>query len=389
MQHLRTGYMPNPRKTAKKKRAGKAGAEPDFKALFYRKFTETHLFYEVGRIIASELEPRDLIEKVFATIKKEVPFEDASIYVVKKDLTGLDPFYCSGPLFTGASLETVYFENGAPGKIASTGEPLLIDEAALFDGFLHYPEEHRKIGSYIGISLKNDTRVLGVMGFSTSAPNSFRVQDFDLLRSLSHLISAGLEKAELFKKTLELSRVDELMGLYNYRVLLEKLDEEMRRKVRTNRDFSFIMIDIDNFKKINDRFGHMEGSRLLAQMGPVLEASCRTGSTDTCFRYGGEEFSILLAETDMAEAAEVAERVRTAIEEYPFSLKVAHPSVVVTVSLGVATMEAAGKKTAAALMQEADMALYRAKGLGKNRVICYDAELCVPPYTVEGSERRP
>ena len=79
------------------------------------------------------------------------------------------------------------------------------------------------------------------------------------------------------------------------------------------------MVDIDDFKKVNDRYGHLEGSRLIAQMGPLLKAACRTTSTDTCFRYGGEEFSILLAETDMEEALAVAERVRKAVEDYPFT----------------------------------------------------------------------
>ncbi len=109
------------------------------------------------------------------------------------------------------------------------------------------------------------------MGFSHRKPSAFRVEEFDLLRTLSHLISAGLEKAALFKKTLELARVDELTGLLNYRVLIEKLEEEVRRKVRTGREFCFIMIDIDDFKRINDRYGHLEGSRLIAQMGPLSE----------------------------------------------------------------------------------------------------------------------
>jgi diguanylate cyclase (GGDEF)-like protein len=183
------------------------------------------------------------------------------------------------------------------------------------------------------------------------------------VRTLSHLISAGLEKAELFKKTLALARVDELTGLLNYRVLIEKLEEELRRKVRTRRECSFIMIDIDDFKRINDRYGHLEGSRLIAQMGPLLRAACRTGSTDTCFRYGGEEFSIVLAETCSEEALAVAERVRKSIEEYPFTVKVAHPSEKVTIP---------------ELIHEADTALYRSKATGKNRVTFYTGALSMP-----------
>ncbi|HAK61583.1 MAG TPA: hypothetical protein DCO77_14605 [Nitrospiraceae bacterium] len=373
-------------KRAKKKSVEESVERSDLKAHLYRKLSETHLFYEVGKIIASALEPSELIEKIADAIMKVMPFDDASVYIVKKDLTGLEPFYLYGPLLQGAVGEQVYFENGAPGMIAATGEPLFVEEAAEFDSFLHHPDEQAKPGSYIGAAMQNDNRVLGVIGFSRKSPGVFQVEEFDLLRTLSHVISAGFEKAELFKKTLELSRVDELTGLYNYRVLKEKLDEEVRRKIRTARDFSFIMIDIDDFKRVNDRYGHLEGSRLLAQMGALLKFLCRTSSTDVCFRYGGEEFSILLAETDVEEAMSVAERVRKAFEEYPFSLKVAHPSERVTISLGVATMTAGSSMTITRLIKEADAALYRSKAIGKNAVTCYGDGCHVPETDLDHEE---
>ena len=376
--------MPKVKKTEEKQSVPSV-AERDFKTLFYRKLTETHLFYEVGKIIASELEPTELIQKIVATIGKTINFEDASVYVVKKDLTGLEPILFHNPLLQSKMTETIYFDNGAPGSIAASGEPLFLDDTALFDSFFHHPDERKEYGSYIGIPLKNENRIVGVMGFSHSKPSAFRVEDFDLLRTLSHLISAGLEKAELFRKTLELSRVDELTGMLNYRVLLEKLEEEVRRKLRTGREFSFIMIDIDDFKRINDRYGHLEGSRLIAQMGPLLKAACRTGSTDACFRYGGEEFSILLAETDVEEALPVAERVRKSVEEYPFTVKVAHPQEKVTVSLGVAAMEADSMKPVSELIHEADTALYQSKSLGKNRVTCYCSTLTMPGVSANQS----
>ncbi len=352
----------------------------DFKELFYRKLTETHLFYEVGRIIASELEPADLVKKIMVAVSRAVHFEDASVYVIKKDLTGLDPLYQHSAAERNIMPGMIYFDSGAPGEIAASGEPLFVKDIRAYESFLHYPDEEKKAGCYIGIPLKNENRIVGVMGFSHSKLSGFRVEDFDLLRTLSHIISAGIEKAELFKKTLELSRVDELTGMLNYRVLLEKLEEEVRRHMRTQRDFSFIMIDIDDFKRINDRYGHLEGSRLIAQMGPLLKSACRTTSTDTCFRYGGEEFSILLAETDMQEALAVAERVRKAVEEYPFTVKVAHPSEQVTVSLGVSTVSHNAGKTIPEMMNEADIALYKSKAAGKNRVTAFSEEFVLPEH---------
>ena len=219
----------------------------DYKPLFYSKLTETHLFSEVGRIIASELEPGELIRKIIATIGRSIRFEDASVYVVKKDLTGLVPIYFFSPLLHNKMSDVLYFDNGAPGEIAASGEPLFLADSSSHETFFHHPDEPQRPGSYMGIPLKNETRIVGVMGLSHSKPAAFTVEEFDLLRTLSHTISAGIEKAELFMKTIEISRVDELTGLLNYRVLLEKLKEEVGRQVRSGRDISFIMIDIDDF----------------------------------------------------------------------------------------------------------------------------------------------
>jgi len=361
----------------------------DYKSLFYNKLTEIHLFCEVGRIIASELEPAELIQKIIISISKAISFEYASVHVVKKDLTGLIPIFFSNPLPHSGLSDAIYFENGAPGEIAASGEPLFMNDSSRYEAFLHHPEERPERGSYIGIPLQNETRIVGVMGFSHSKPSAFSVEGFDLLRTLSYTISAGLEKAELLKKTLEIARYDELTGMLNYRVLLEKLEEELGRQVRTGREFSFIMIDIDDFKRVNDRYGHLEGSRLIGQMGQLLREACRAGSTDTCYRYGGEEFSLLLAETGIDDALAVAERVRKAVEEYPFTLKAAHPFEPVTVSLGVSTVRKGDNKTIFDLINESDVALYRSKAAGKNRVTGYSSGLTMPGEKGDAAHHRP
>lgn len=361
----------------------------DYKPLFLNKLIETHLFSKVGRIIASELEPAELIRKIVATLGKSIYFDDASVYAVKNDLSGLVPIFFLNPALQNKMSDTLYYDNGAPGEIAARGEPIFLDDCRAHETFLHHPDEPRKPGSYMGIPLKNEIRVVGVMGFSHDKPAAFTVEEFDLLRTLSHTISAGLEKAALFMKTLEISRSDELTGLFNYRVLLEKLKEEVGRQVRTGRDLSFIMIDIDNFKRVNDRYGHLEGSRVLAQLGALLRDTFRTGSTDSCFRYGGEEFSILLTETGFDKTMEVAERLRRSIEEYPFTLKAIHPDEVLTVSLGVSTMKKGDSKSAAELIREADVALYKSKATGKNRVTGYSADLTMPGANPGAQEREP
>jgi diguanylate cyclase (GGDEF)-like protein len=359
----------------------------DLKQFFYSRLTETHLFCEVGRIIASELKPPELIQKIMAAIRNTVGFDEASVYIVKKDLTGLIPMFFSSPLLQDKLSKEIYFDNGAPGSIAAGGDPLMIDKAELYESFLHHPDEALKQGSYIGIPLQNADTVIGIMGFSRTMPVSFRVEELDLLRMLSYTIAAGIEKAVLFDKTLDLARRDELTGMFNFRLLMEKLGEEVDRQVRTGRDFSFIMIDIDNFKRVNDRYGHLEGSRAIAQIGALLRDELRSTSTDLCFRYGGEEFSVVLGETGFDRAMQVAERLRRKIEEFPFSLKAAHPSEVLTVSLGVSTTRAVEKKTVKELIHEADVAMYRSKTTGKNRVTGYDPSLTMPSGQPDSGQR--
>lgn len=384
----KAGSSAAPRRPRAGKRAAPSAAANyrDYKTLFHQKLSENHLFYEVGRIIASETEPHSLIQRIVSVINKEIPFQHAVVYIARKDMTGLDPVYYTGPAFEKITPSLLYYDQGAPGTIAATGEPIFLQDAALYDGFLCFSDELERPGSYLGIALKSENRVIGVMAFTHGKRQAFGVEDLDILRTLSPLISAGFEKAELFNKILELSRVDELTGLLNYRVMMEKLAEEVRRKIRTGREFSFIMVDIDDFKRVNDRYGHIEGSRLIAQMGPLLKSACRTDSTDICFRYGGEEFSVLLAETTLGEAMAVAERLRSSVEEYPFTVKLNHPQEKITISLGVSSMADGSQKTVAELINEADIALYHSKAAGKNKVTCY-SEGCGMPVAEKTDAR--
>ncbi len=146
---------------------------------------------------------------------------------------------------------------------------------------------------------------------------------------------------------------------------------------------------IDDFTRVNDRYGHLEGSRVIAQMGALLREELRTRSTDSCFRYAEKEFSIVLGETGSDMALKVAERVRKSVENYPFTFKSLHPFEVLTVSLGVSTRRKEDNKTIPGLIQESDVALYRAKALGKNQVIGYDPTLTMPGAKLAAEHRAP
>lgn len=158
-----------------------------------------------------------------------------------------------------------------------------------------------------------------------------------------------------------LSMRDGLTGLFNHTYFYQQIDMEVSRYVRYNTVVSLLLIDIDDFKKVNDTFGHQEGDRILAAMGRKFSALAR--NSDICCRYGGEEFALILPLTDIREASAIADRLRTELVE-----SLPDGSTMVTVSIGVVSSE---KKirTSQELVKNADAALYQAKRSGKNRVV--------------------
>lgn len=157
----------------------------------------------------------------------------------------------------------------------------------------------------------------------------------------------------------ELSTVDELTGIKNFRMFQKQLGRSIRRSQRLNQPISLLMIDVDKFKQYNDRFGHPAGDAVLRILGATLQGTAR--ASDLVARYGGEEFVVLLPNTDAERARIAAERFRSAVESVDWKL------CPVTASLGVATHVGAWAD-ASTLIEEADRALYRSKQQGRNRV---------------------
>ena len=162
----------------------------------------------------------------------------------------------------------------------------------------------------------------------------------------------------------ELSQTDALTGLANRRRLMDILSVEFERSRRNDTPFSLLMIDLDHFKKINDNYGHQEGDVVLRSLAELMLSHLR--QYDTAARFGGEEFSLVLPETDPVEAAGVAERMRKEIANMSFSGDIA--KLKITASIGVATSPNDKIEHAEDLLRAADDALYEAKNNGRNRV---------------------
>jgi len=172
--------------------------------------------------------------------------------------------------------------------------------------------------------------------------------------------SGGIENAKLLEKTRELSITDELTGLYNRRHFYEVLQSEVSHTQRYGHPFSLIMVDLDGFKQYNDRFGHASGDDLLRGFAQALRSALR--KTDTAFRYGGDEFVIIMSTTDVEKASKVVERIRSSWLQVPKAENLSLETPV-GFSAGIAEFPD-NAETWDGLLFFADIALYRSKSEG-------------------------
>ena len=200
--------------------------------------------------------------------------------------------------------------------------------------------------------------------------SSFLDANFGLAISILMLIG-NYGVRQLFRN-LELQRIeleqlasfDALTGLANRRSVLEKAKFEMSRALRTEHQFSFLMIDIDHFKKVNDTFGHAAGDQVLHQIAEIMV--CELRNIDICGRIGGEEFLVVMPDTNLDKALIAAERLRMAVASCNFHLS--DQVFPITISIGAVVPSLGKEASLDALLAEADRALYKAKSNGRNRV---------------------
>lgn len=203
---------------------------------------------------------------------------------------------------------------------------------------------------------------LGVLVLDSKSPNAFLESDITPLESVADICAAAIQNAHHFESAKQLAYLDGLTGIFNRRFFEMRIVEELERAQRYKSDLSVVMLDIDNFKKLNDEFGHLLGDEVLRQVSTILQQHLRKG--DVVCRFGGEEFAVLLPQSNNESAMEVADKLRRTIETWHF------PGVprAVTVSAGTAHFPEFGE-TRDEVVSAADAALYLAKQAGRNCVM--------------------
>jgi diguanylate cyclase (GGDEF)-like protein len=243
-----------------------------------------------------------------------------------------------------------------------------VDSLVNFDQLIHDASNQEPviIGDEAGIhscqyNLTMDETDLGSITFSRK--KKFIEEELSIIERLASTLVFPLRNAKLYHAALQSALRDELTGCGNKRALDASLHREADLAIRHNSPLSVLMLDVDHFKHINDSYGHLAGDSILKDLATSIKKCAR--QSDLCYRYGGEEFFLILNDSDTNQALRVAERIRSSIEKhsYLFNGKI----IPVTISIGAATFNQG--ETLDSLKDRADKALYEAKDRGRNRTV--------------------
>jgi diguanylate cyclase (GGDEF)-like protein/PAS domain S-box-containing protein len=320
---------------------------------------------EIGRLLNKLVEPAEIYELIYTMVGRVLDNRNflIAIYAEADQLL-------SFPILTrnGQRLESPsrVFANSLTEHVIRTKEPLLISanfEQRAAELGLQLTRDTRPKSIAIVPMIAND-RVVGVVSVNDyEREHVHNAHHIELLSTIAAQASIALVNAQLFAETQLLARTDGLTQVANRRYLTELGERELNRARRFGHPLSALMIDIDHFKDVNDQYGHAQGDRVLRLLVACCQEMIR--DVDTLGRYGGEEFVILLTETNAAGAYRLAERLVANVAQ--MAIETDQSKISVTVSIGVAAADLAHDDLEA-LIARADNALYAAKRAGRNRV---------------------
>jgi len=315
-----------------------------------RSYTSFEAIFEMVKVIHSTLDANELSDLVMDIIESAMGFEIFSLFV----FDDRHEF-----LFQGQrNLPEDVFQNLSE-KIQENKHTWAKDMDAT------YTIKESPHGMEIScLPLRTHEKMIGAFCAPRKAVELSTPEDSKILSLIAAQITTAYQNSLLYELAKRLSITDELTKVYNYRYLQSQLDVETNRAQRYKRPLSMLMIDLDNFKFYNDKFGHVRGDLVLLEVAKIISNNCR--GVDIVARYGGEEFAVVLPETNYDGAMVVSERIRKMVSEYRFLGDQEERSERITISIGVASyVEGTSGKE---LVEKADEALYEAKRSGKNRV---------------------
>jgi len=318
------------------------------------------------KIISASFDPQETYKAIHEAADQLMPCEAFCITILSKSRDEIEAVYLVDRNGQAPPIK-ISADRGLSGYVISTGKPLLVDDYLTSTKIKEIDVEHfgspDHIRAFIAVPMRLGTEIIGILSAQSYQPHEYTIEDQKMLEMLAGHAAIALNNANLFNKMQHMAITDSLTDVFNRRYLYEMAGQEFSRSRRYDHDLSVIMLDLDYFKNINDTHGHYFGDLALKEIAQTLQENIR--ESDTLGRYGGDEFSILLPETDLPQAIEIAERLRSIVAEKP--LKINNISFTMTISIGISSVNESIVDFSHLLIS-ADMALYEAKNAGRNCV---------------------
>ncbi len=344
-----------------------------------REAGEVAVFQELGKALTSSLQLDQVLRTIMEKIDEFLRPDNWSLLLLDEAKQELYFELAVGKASQALKDVRVKLGQGIAGWVAQHGEVVIVPDTTKDTRFFGKVDEKTKMEtrSIVAVPVKFRDTCLGVIELiNCVGVDGFDPRDLKLLEALSDFAAIALENARHVKRIHELTIKDDCTSLYNARHMGFILDTEIYRSQRYNYEFSIVFIDLDHFKQVNDTHGHLVGSRLLAEMGEALKTNCRL--IDFAFRYGGDEFVILLPQTSKDNAINVARRLHRLIRDSVW-LKEDGLNITVTPSVGLAAYPA-DSKTKEGLLHLADEAMYLVKNTNRDNVAAANMGI-LPPQT--------
>jgi diguanylate cyclase (GGDEF)-like protein/PAS domain S-box-containing protein len=318
----------------------------------------------IGSTVGKTLRLSDLLDSVLGRVFEVMRLSAGAVFLVEK-ATGDLVLAADRGLPNGIAQQAGRMKTGRgfAGRTALSGKPVVVGSSSADGRFDPVVLEREGLRSLCSVPIMARDEIMGVMTVASAESPDFTEADVRLLSSIAGQVGMAIENAQLYEKTVEIAFTDDLTGLYNRRYLMEQIEREHARALRSGGSLSVVVLDMDGLKGINDRFGHDQGSAFLRDLGRIMKRNTR--ASDVPARMGGDEFAILAPDASSEDAREIAERLRS--EAADCKREIEGWEVGMSISVGIASYPTHAS-TAEELMTRADEAMYEAKRAGKNQV---------------------
>jgi len=319
---------------------------------------------EISTKLGQSLNLAELLQGVLESITEAIQVGAAGIYLLNEQTNELvlEAHHGFSTDFVH-SMARMKLGKGFAGRAALSGKAVILSDTSADMKSDLIMLQRMGLRSLYSVPIMAREKILGIICVGSHDSRDFVERDVRLLGSIASQIGIAIENAQMYEKAVEVAFTDSLTGLYNRRYLMEQIRRELARVDRNKTALSLIMIDVDDLKTVNDRFGHDRGDVLLKELARIIKTRAR--ASDVAARLGGDEFVVLTPDTDLVGANEVGQRLWS--EAHLSRIRMDGHEVGFSVSIGIASYPSHAT-SAEGLLKKADEAMYEAKRAGKNRV---------------------